>query len=299
MSFLDLPNELLLQIALDFDCKDLNSLLRVNRRTCFLFTQSLQRLAVEPKGGLSALQWAASKGYYSLAVLAIDSGLWLDERCEAHDRTPLHFAISGAAPKIAKLLLDRGADPNARNDNGSTPLHWAAMCGMHDVCQALIAAGADTTLKNNDGVTPLHCAVEGGAEAFVRLLDELDVHACSDIDTSEVSVPKEENRRRVAVVRLLLDNDSRVNARDSSGYTALHFAAMVGKRKVVNWLLEEGADAYVKDRDRSTALDIAEALGHKKVVALLQDHYQKNTEPLWSVVANNILDIIGIGMNTR
>jgi ankyrin repeat protein len=196
---------------------------------------------------------------------------------------------------MVRLLLDHGADPNVRTKSGSTPLHWAAMCGMEEASSLLISAGAETAWKNGDRMTPLHCAVEGGAEAFVRVLGEVGVDGNEEMDTSEVTVTEEEYYRRRRVVRIVLDHTARLDAQEVNGETALHYAAREGRRKVVKWLLEKGADAYVKDRRRFTPLDVARAMGHTKVEELLEEHYRQNTEPLWRVFVNNVLDIINVG----
>ena len=62
-----------------------------------------------------------------------------------HDgaRTALHFAV--AHPEVTRLLLERGADPNIRDEgDDAMPLHFAAERGDLDVVKLLVEHGADT-----------------------------------------------------------------------------------------------------------------------------------------------------------
>jgi len=54
----------------------------------------------------------------------------------------------------AELLLEHGADPNAKTDNGETPLHEAAFHCNDAAASILIDHGADPTIKDNEGRTP-------------------------------------------------------------------------------------------------------------------------------------------------
>jgi ankyrin repeat protein len=56
------------------------------------------------------------------------------------------------------MLIERGADVTAQNNDGETPLHLALQRGQVDVARMLIERGADVTAQNNDGETPLHLA---------------------------------------------------------------------------------------------------------------------------------------------
>lgn len=83
----------------------------------------------------------------------------------------LHFALSqGRSLSKVKLLLDAGANPNAREDEGWTSLHFAVEGGDLEIVQFLIDKGADmevTTARD----TPLMMAVRlGNAEAVKKLL---------------------------------------------------------------------------------------------------------------------------------
>ena len=57
-------------------------------------------------------------------------------------RRPLHYAALYKQPKVAKLLLAHGADPNATDKQGWSPLHCAALNGEVVVARVLLAAGA-------------------------------------------------------------------------------------------------------------------------------------------------------------
>ncbi len=87
---------------------------------------------------------------------------------------PLHSALARAGPthayRIARVLLDAGADPDARQDGGLTPLHTAAARGLGDVAALLLERGADPGSVADDRRTPADLARERGHEELARLL---------------------------------------------------------------------------------------------------------------------------------
>jgi ankyrin repeat protein len=94
--------------------------------------------------------------------------------------TALHVAAAAHSPGIARMLLDLGADVNARNRRGAAPLHYAAdgspaSAAWNPDAQAaatacLIAAGADPNAVDRSGVAPLHRAVRTRCAAAVSAL---------------------------------------------------------------------------------------------------------------------------------
>ncbi len=69
-----------------------------------------------------------------------------------------------------KALLDRGADVNAKDENGGTALMEAALLGNNATVQALLEAGADVNAKNKYGRTALMMAAAEGYTEIVELL---------------------------------------------------------------------------------------------------------------------------------
>ena len=71
--------------------------------------------------------------------------------------TPLHLAVLCDQGEIARFLIEKRANLNARarNEHGGTPLHWAAALGRFAMAKRLIEAGADVNTRDNNGFTPL------------------------------------------------------------------------------------------------------------------------------------------------
>jgi hypothetical protein len=85
---------------------------------------------------------AVRKGDLAAAKAALDAGVPTDAKFR-YDRTALSFAADRGNAEIVKLLLDRGADVNAKDTfYGVTPLVWAANNGHAQVARMLLAHGA-------------------------------------------------------------------------------------------------------------------------------------------------------------
>jgi ankyrin repeat protein len=88
--------------------------------------------------------------------------------------TPLHCAVWKGHPQVVTLLLEAGADVNARNENdhwGTTPLHAAAHANQASIAQLLIDRGANVNATDREGRTPLFHTTFHKAKAVAKVLD--------------------------------------------------------------------------------------------------------------------------------
>ena len=83
---------------------------------------------------------------------------------------PLHWAGAQGHAAVVALLLDAGADVDARSQNASTPLHLAAKHGGTAALSALISGGADVGAADDARDTPLHVACRRLNDAAAALL---------------------------------------------------------------------------------------------------------------------------------
>jgi len=111
------------------------------------------------------LHVASHWGYPAIVALLIEHGADVDAATTVQGFHPLHSATAAPAPyapgddesvvlELVDLLLDAGADVNARSVRGLTPLVNAAANGDLRVVQRLIERGADPTLAGYPDAAP-------------------------------------------------------------------------------------------------------------------------------------------------
>ena len=86
---------------------------------------------------------------------------------------PLHAAAAVRDLDTMRLLLDRGADPNARQQQGFVALQTAAIHGDTEMAKLLLDHGADKNAKADDGKSAADMARDKGQNAFVDWLERV------------------------------------------------------------------------------------------------------------------------------
>ncbi|MBU0517025.1 MAG: ankyrin repeat domain-containing protein [Proteobacteria bacterium] len=112
------------------------------------------------EGQFTPLHVAARYGRVKVAALLIQKGANIEAKTgEGEAWTPLHYAAADGRTKMVAFLLQKGANIHARGVMyGNTPLHAAAQSGQVAVVKLLLAKGADKNARNRKGLTPADLA---------------------------------------------------------------------------------------------------------------------------------------------
>jgi ankyrin repeat protein/uncharacterized protein YecT (DUF1311 family) len=187
---------------------------------------------------------------------------------------PLTCAVSANRIDLIDFLLDHGANISSPNWDGSVPIFFAS---TREVIEDLLSHGAtldqtgeqvqeDGSLKPVPQMTPLSTAIQSSQWERAALMISMgaDVHAQGGLFLTDVAV-----RGPVDIVTTLLDHGVDVNARGTSGETALLAAVRARRRDRVQLLLDRGADANVRGRMGQTTLHLAVEADDADMVLLL------------------------------
>ena len=217
--------------------------------------------------GLTPLQLAQIRRHEALALFLLEHGA--DPNNAGPGFPPLHVAAYLSQPAIAKALIARGADVNARmmkpylliealelgvnrrpgdtgvfTNIGSTPFVTAAKHGQIELMRMLLDAGADPFLTAQAGENALMSAAGIGRP-----------------QPSNVTYHVWKEAEQLEAVRIGLELGLDINATNEWGLTALHGAAYTDDARVIEFLAAHGASLNPLDWQNQTPLRVAQ--GHE------------------------------------
>lgn len=118
---------------------------------------------------LHSLAW---QGNFEIFRLLIDHGADIEAKT-MYDQTPLFVAAHRGRAEECQFLIERGANIDATDHNGQTPLYNAADRGCTDVCRLLVAHGANPHAIDKYRKKPIHSAIlSKSAETMRYFLEE-------------------------------------------------------------------------------------------------------------------------------
>nr|CDP29975.1 Putative protein of unknown function [Podospora anserina S mat+] len=246
-----------------------------NRAVVDLLIKHGAVVSLTDRGGWSALHIAAHHGQVEAGEALLQAGAPIHGGPDGW--TPLHISILRKRTCFVKLLLESGADAQAKTVNGvsvmdcvdlhheylaepekgrlkidnmwltRTGLRSAASHGRDARIRELLDRGADIDARDEGGFTALMWAVDGG---------------------------------HLSTVRLLVENGADLDARsDQEGNTALMLAAMqVSPSSVMHLLVEHGADVNVRNNDGESAMGYLDKHKQADCIKLLCEYGYREEE---------------------
>lgn len=175
----------------------------------------------------TALHFAGEKNNVSLLKTLLAFAGNVNARDELKDRTVLSYVAQlnqdESHYEVIETLLENGADVNAKDHDGKTALHFLAYQSNLKVVQLVLKHGADVNARDNTGRIPLSEAISFDNYEIVRLLvsNNSNVNNVNNTSSRMTILQGACRKKDMKIIKLLVKNGAKVDARDRRGYTPL------------------------------------------------------------------------------
>ncbi|XP_008204936.2 putative ankyrin repeat protein RF_0381 [Nasonia vitripennis] len=214
------------------------------------------------------LHLAAGSGKLCRVKLLLQHGADLNAK-DSKNKSVLHYAITCKNVAVTDYLVSAGADVNARDRQGLSVLHYAILSGSNEVIDILIQNGADLEAVDERGWSAMHIAVlvlSTGSNIFIDHDGvSLDTRNILNLRPTRVAI----DLTRERIVCMLLDHGANINMKTQEGHFPLFYAVITGHRNMVKLLISKGAGLNNQTVDGETALIAACQRGLSKIVEIL------------------------------
>lgn len=218
------------------------------------------------KSGRNILMAAISGGNMDMIKNVMETRPELIKKRNKNGESAIHFAAaSEQSTENLKLVVEHGANVNAKNKQGVTPLMIAVSNDDIEAVKFLLSKGADINARDKEGNTPLHIACDAGSIAMVELLCKdyriehlrnkagftpyMLANLQTNIEACRVQKEEEELKAQVTKERQLHGEQQqenievKVEAKDKDKWK--------GDAKIAEILLRAGAEPYTTKYDKS------------------------------------------------
>ena len=256
-------------------------ILNKNAKSIDLLLKSEAKKDVKTNNGATLLHFAAENKNSTVLRYILDHHYYADIN-EPNERgfTPLHLACANSKDiKSIEILLEYGADKDARSKDGQTMLHCAAENDDRTVLRYILEhhVFADINEPDDDGYTPLHLACSGSKDIkSIELLLKYGANKDARAKDGHTILHSAAENDDSTVLRYILENHyyAYINEPDENGLTPLHSACKTSRDiKSIELLLEYGASKDVKAINGLSFLDFATANDDSSVLKYILEHH--------------------------
>jgi ankyrin repeat protein len=147
-----------------------------------------------------------------------------------------------------RALMQKKADVNAPQKDGTTALLWAVRDDDLDTADMLIRAGANVSAANRDGATALQLASLNGSPAMIEKLIKAGADPNMPLTASgDTALMMAARTGKTGALNVLIESGANVNVKESwGGTTPLMWAVSERHPDAVKVLLEHGADVRAR-----------------------------------------------------
>lgn len=225
------------------------------------------------------LDYASSGNLIPFMDNVLNGKLEIDQK-DKLGHTVIHLAVLYGKFDIVQNLLDKAACPvDLPNSMNQTPLILACTRGFINTIKLLLDRGANIEYKDDLGVSPVLASIVYGQVKALMLLVGRGASIEVEDKNGAGGIHWAAYRNQVYVLRVLKELGLELKKKDVNGRNPLHWAAVTGCWKAAEFLLFNGVDADDEDNKGKKPADLA-IESKAFAVATLISNYNKDGNPL-------------------
>src|SRR5437899_2239743 len=159
-------------------------------------------------------------------------------------------AVMKENKQAVRSLLQKKADVNGAQVDGTTALHWAVRWDDLETADLLIRAGANVSAATRAGATPLQLAATNGNGAMIEKLIKAGADPNAPLTKyGDTALMMAARTGKPDAIKALVDNGAQINAVETwGGTTALMWAVSESHPDAVKLLIDRGANANIRSK---------------------------------------------------
>jgi hypothetical protein len=206
---------------------------------------------------------AAMNGDVTEVRRMVAAGADVEEQRGEHEARPLHVAGANGQVEVLTVLVELGADKDAKDADGGTPLHYAANNGHVEAITVLM--GVDKEAKGANGVRPLHMAAFEGKVEAVTALAQLGADIAARTDGGETPLELSIRHGHHQVAQVLRELESAARAQQAAASERAQQAAwqdIAEKREAADRVAAEIMEEEEREQAAQTKVRLAPPSPH-------------------------------------